>query len=88
MVLSTDDPVMFGYTGLTYDFWVATVSWGLDLKAIKRLVFNSIIYSSMSYWEIVNSLKFLNESWNVWIDKEYNKAFPSTYTTTYFPTYS
>lgn len=73
MVLSTDDPVMFGYTGLTYDFWVATVSWGLDLKAIKRLVFNSILYSSLSSDEIKKSIEYLTKSWNSWIDFEYKK---------------
>ena len=74
MVLSIDNSVIFGYNGLTYDFWISTLSWDLDLKAIKRLVFNSIIYSSMSETEIMNSLRFLNASWNVWIDSECQKA--------------
>jgi adenosine deaminase CECR1 len=64
---------MYGYTGLTYDFWVATVSWGLDLKSIKRLVFNSILYSSLSSDEIKKSIEYLTKSWNSWIDFEYKK---------------
>jgi adenosine deaminase CECR1 len=83
MVLSTDHPVMFGYSGLTYDFWVATVSWGLDLKAIKRLVYNSIIYSSLSQNEIEESLKYLNISWNMWIDSIYSKIQKHYNTPTY-----
>jgi len=68
MVISTDDPLMFGYNGLTYDFWVACISWGLDLKDIKCLVYNSITYSSLSDSEKIISLKDLDEKWNTWID--------------------
>ena len=68
MVISTDDPLMYGYNGLTYDFWVACVSWGLDLKDIKCLVYNSITYSSLTDKEKIKSMKDLNEKWNSWID--------------------
>jgi len=75
MVLSTDDPLMFGYNGLTYDFWVACISWGLDLKDIKCLVYNSITYSSLSDNEKIKSLKDLDKKWNTWIDIWYKKDF-------------
>lgn len=68
MVISTDDPLMFGYNGLTYDFWVASISWGLDLKDIKCLVYNSITYSSLTDIEKNKSLKELDNKWNIWID--------------------
>ena len=66
MVLSSDDPVMFGTVGLTYDFYAAVVSWQLDLLSIKRLVFNSIIYSSLNDAEKEKSLKNLQLSWDNW----------------------
>ena len=69
MVLCSDDPVMFGYTGMTYDFYAASVSWQLNLKAIKRLVFNSIIYSSLSDAEKPSAIEKLTSSWNAWIDR-------------------
>ena len=69
MVLCSDDPVMFGYTGMTYDFYAASVSWQLNFKAIKRLVFNSIIYSSLSDTEKSFAIAKLTSSWNAWIDK-------------------
>ncbi|UKB81696.1 hypothetical protein LF886_09200 [Chryseobacterium sp. MEBOG07] len=46
--INSDDPSVYGYTGLSYDFWVAMVYWELDIKALKKLVFNSINYSSLN----------------------------------------
>lgn len=51
MVISNDDPIMFGYTGLTYDFFAAVVSWGLTYKDVKRLAWSSIRYSSLTTGE-------------------------------------
>jgi adenosine deaminase CECR1 len=59
-VLSSDDPLIFGNDGLSYDFWAAIVAWNLDLATIKQLARNSIVHSSLdeplrqsllSYWE-------------------------------------
>lgn len=65
--LSNDDPGVFGYEGLAYDFWYVFIGWELDLKAIKKLVFNSIEYSSLSKTEKEKSLKELTERWNSFI---------------------
>jgi adenosine deaminase CECR1 len=67
MVISTDYPLMFGYTGLTYDFFAVVTSWQLDLKSIKTLVFNSIIYSSLNDGEKQTALQNLRASWDDWI---------------------
>jgi len=67
MVIANDDPLMFGYSGLTYDFWVVTVSWYLDLKALKKLVYNSILYSCLSESERTEAIKYLDDSWKTWI---------------------
>ena len=68
MVLSSDDPTMFGYSGLTYDFWEAAVSWGLGLHALKRLVYNSIVYSCLDPAEVVIALQILDARWAQWVD--------------------
>ena len=40
-------PGVFGYRGVTYDWWMATMAWNLDLKALKQLALNSIHHSSL-----------------------------------------
>src|SRR5262249_57761729 len=50
-VLSNDDPGIFGNDGLSYDFWVATLAWDLDLRALKQLALNSLNYSGMTVAE-------------------------------------
>jgi len=45
--LGSDDPSIFGSTGLTDDFFTAYVSWDLDLRSLKKLALNSITFSGM-----------------------------------------
>eukprot|EP01080_Neovahlkampfia_damariscottae_P012692 gene12692-6586_t len=47
MVISPDDPGMMGYQGVTHDYFVAMVYWDLDLSGIKKLILNSIKYSTL-----------------------------------------
>ena len=67
VVLSSDDPGIFGYTGLSNDFFITVLASQLDLKAIKQLVFNSINYSSLSDKEKFESLGMLQSSWDTWV---------------------
>jgi adenosine deaminase CECR1 len=46
-VLGSDDPSIFGTTGLTDDFWMAYVAWGLDIRSLKKLALNSILLSAL-----------------------------------------
>ncbi len=67
--ISSDDPAVFGYQGLSYDFWVVFTAWELDLKAIKKLVFNSITYSSLNDDAKKTALQNLTKDWGDFIEQ-------------------
>lgn len=69
--ISSDDPGVFGYTGLNYDYWIAIMAWELDLSQIKKLIFDSIKYSSLTKTQKGKSLIKLETDWSVFI-KSYN----------------
>ncbi|WP_020533986.1 hypothetical protein [Flexithrix dorotheae] len=66
--ISPDDPGVFSYTGVTPDYWAIYLAWELDFQALKKLVWNSIIYSSLNEKEKEMSLKALEKKWAEWID--------------------
>lgn len=72
--ISNDDPGVFGYNGLGYDFWSIFMAWELDLSALKKLVFNSIQYSTLPEGEKQIALKELNKRWDTFIAQS-NKLF-------------
>lgn len=47
IVIASDDPGVFGYEGLTLDWWAVTTAWRLNLKSLKALALNSLRYSSL-----------------------------------------
>ncbi|WP_185286534.1 amidohydrolase family protein [Chryseobacterium indologenes] len=67
--INSDDPSVYGYEGLSYDFWTAFVYWELDVKALKKLVFNSINYSSLNNKEKETAIAHLNTQWNDFVQK-------------------
>ena len=69
MTLSTDDPQIFNYNGLTYDFWTAFMAWELDLRTIKKLALNSILYSGMNREEKKEALIYFNRKWDKFIEE-------------------
>ncbi|WP_099767873.1 adenosine kinase [Chryseobacterium sp. 52] len=71
--INSDDPSVYGYEGLGYDFWAAFVYWELDVKALKKLVFNSINYSSLNENEKKNALIYLNKQWDDFVQKTNQK---------------
>jgi len=66
-VLSNDDPGILGNDGLSYDFWVATLAWELDLRALKQLAMNSLRYSGMTDAEKRTALAAWQEQWDAWL---------------------
>ncbi|MEO8447889.1 MAG: hypothetical protein ABI528_10360, partial [bacterium] len=70
MTLNTDDPQIFNYNGLTYDFWTAFMAWELDLKTIKKLALNSLAYSGMNKSEKTKALNYFNTKWDAFIQEQ------------------
>jgi adenosine deaminase CECR1 len=66
-VLSNDDPGIFGNDGLSYDFWVATLAWELDLRALKQLAMNSLHYSGMTDDEKRTAIGVWRQQWDLWL---------------------
>jgi len=61
--ISSDDPSVFGYQGISYDFWLVFVAWELDLKALKKLVFNAVNYASLNAESKQKALQTLDKDW-------------------------
>ncbi|XP_046482153.1 adenosine deaminase 2 isoform X1 [Neodiprion pinetum] len=66
VVLSADDPGLWGARGLSYDFYEAFVgimSRSADIRALKQLALNSIKYSAMPDEEKVRAYEIWTEKW-------------------------
>ncbi len=68
-VISSDDPGLFGYHGMSPDLWQVIMAWDLDFKALKQLCINSLKYSGMTEEEKCVAFQFWNEKWNAFIDE-------------------
>jgi len=69
--ISTDDQNLYGYDSLAYDYTAIVTSWNLNLTQLKKIVENSLRYSS---YKISPSLyeEFTN-SWNHWVKNILNE---------------
>lgn len=68
ITISPDDPGVFGYRGVTPDYWAIYMAWGLDLQALKQLVFNSIQYSALPQPAKQQQLALLQQRWEKWVN--------------------
>ena len=62
VVLSPDDPAIMGHS-LSHDFYTAFMAWGLDLRSLKQLAMNSLLYSAMKPDEKQRALAAWNLRW-------------------------
>ncbi|MBS1491932.1 MAG: hypothetical protein JST55_00395 [Bacteroidetes bacterium] len=69
VAISSDDPQIFNYKGLTYDFWTAYMAWELDLKQVKKLALNSLMYSALDKSEYDTALKYFLDEWDKWVNE-------------------
>lgn len=78
VVLSTDDPAIFRQS-LSHDFYAAFMAWGLDLKSLKQLAMNSLIYSAMNPDEKRRALAAWDRRWTTfitWLNQRLESQFP------------
>ena len=66
VVICPDDPGIWKCT-FSYDFYAAFMAWGLDLKCLKQLAMNSLLYSAMAPEEKERALEFWREKWEKFI---------------------
>jgi len=62
VVICPDDPSIWKCS-FSYDFYAAFMAWGLDLKCLKKLAMNSLIYSAMDPEEKERALEYWREEW-------------------------
>jgi adenosine deaminase CECR1 len=66
--ISSDDPLIFNYQGLSYDFWEVMLAWELDLKKLKVLARNSLVYSGLNKSEKQAALTVFEEKWEDFVE--------------------
>ncbi|KAM4618994.1 adenosine deaminase 2-A [Polymixia lowei] len=72
VVISSDDPAMFGASGLSYDFYEAFVGFGglsSHLGSLKELAINSIRYSSLSPKLQERALALWQKRWDQFVSE-------------------
>ncbi|XP_053111438.1 adenosine deaminase 2 isoform X2 [Hemicordylus capensis] len=70
IVVSSDDPSMFGSKGVSYDFYEMFMGIGgmsSDLRTLKQLVLNSLECSAMLPDEKAKAMQIWQEKWNQFI---------------------
>ncbi|XP_068613616.1 adenosine deaminase 2-A-like [Brachionichthys hirsutus] len=70
LVISSDDPAMFGASGLSYDFYEAFVGFGgirSNVGSLKQLAINSIRYSSLTLKQQQEALALWQKHWEKFI---------------------
>ncbi|XP_015127309.1 adenosine deaminase 2 isoform X1 [Diachasma alloeum] len=72
VVISNDDPGLWGSRALSYDFYEAfmgIMSGNADIRALKQLAMNSIIYSCLSQNEQARALDIWRTKWTSFINE-------------------
>ncbi|GLV42710.1 Adenosine deaminase-related growth factor A [Carabus blaptoides fortunei] len=76
LVVSSDDPGLWGSVGLSYDFYEAFMglaSRSADLRMLKQLALNSLKYSALSDEEKTLAITKWNSKWNMFLEDTINE---------------
>jgi len=65
--ISSDDPGLFGYEGVTLDYVYAMGAWGLNIRDLKKLTWNGIKYSSVDQKSKDELSVILEKKWHEWV---------------------
>ena len=68
VTISPDDPAIFGYQGVSFDYWVAVMAWDMSIADVKKCIVNSIEYSSLNTTEKNKLMKKWQKQWTEFID--------------------
>jgi len=68
VTISSDDSVIYGYQGVTFDFYEAYMAWNLTLSGLKVLTRNSLVYSTLGVLEKKQAILHWESIWQTWID--------------------
>lgn len=67
-VISSDDPLIFDYEGLSYDFWSIFLAWELDLASLKKLTRNGIEYAALTDVEKEKAMLVWEKRWEEFVE--------------------
>ncbi|CAE8695291.1 unnamed protein product [Polarella glacialis] len=70
VTLSPDDPAMWHYSDVSYDFAAAAKAWNLGLLELKALARNSLAFSTLRGQEKDVALQAWEELWDAWVKSE------------------
>ena len=68
LVISSDDPSLWGATGLSFDYYEAFMGLAglnMDLKLLKKLILNSLYYSKSD----LQCKKLFKNKWRTYMEK-------------------
>lgn len=72
VVVSNDDPALWGAKGLSYDFYEAfmgIMSANSDLRSLKKLALNSLTYSSMNSSQKQDAITRWHVKWDTFVTR-------------------
>ncbi|KAJ3150029.1 cat eye syndrome chromosome region, candidate 1 [Geranomyces michiganensis] len=68
VVLASDDPSVFGYEGVSYDFYQVYMAFEtLDLGSLKKFAMNGLAYSALGRDDRARALVVFEKRWAEWV---------------------
>ncbi|MEM0993389.1 MAG: hypothetical protein AAF847_08245 [Bacteroidota bacterium] len=67
--ISSDDPLILDYAGLSYDYWSIYMAWELGLADLKQLSRNGLLYAAVTEEERAKALAVWEARWAVFVEE-------------------